>query len=120
MPDTQDELNRDHALNPKLGDYWQDHLCPVAVVVLVTDFYVITIEKKKVADADHWTWDLDSKTHAYTRKEFAFRFTYGYGNTHDFQGHPDPDNIKNKYFADVCPEAHKWIEKELAGCSTAS
>jgi hypothetical protein len=110
----QERTNREHAANPLVGDYWQEHFCPVAVVVLVSPTYVLTIEKKKSVDADHWTWDLTSKPHIYTRKEFLFRFTYGRCDNPNFQGNSNLTDIRNKYYCDVLPEQHKWIERELA------
>lgn len=117
-PEAQDALNREHAKNPKVGDYWSDHFCPVAVVVSVTPYYVITIEKTKSVDPDHWTWDVEAKPNIYTRKEFFYRFTYGRCGNDTFEGTDDPKDIKNRYWADVSPERHKWIEEEL--CSTVS
>jgi hypothetical protein len=114
------DTNLEHAKNPKVGDYWQEMFCPVAVVISVSPFYVLTLEKKKTVDDGHWTWDIEAKPCVYTRKEFVFRFTYGYCGDHEFQGYEDdPENIKNKYYCDVMPEQHKWIEEELA-CLTES
>ena len=114
-------INLEHAKNPKVGDYWSEMVfCPVAVVISVSPFYVMTLEKRKSSvDDEYWTWDMESKPCVYTRKEFMFRFTYGRCSDRNFQGHPDSGNIKNKFFCDVNPEAHKWIEREMA-CLTVS
>lgn len=108
----RDKTNKEHAKEPKVGDYWQEMFCPVAVVIQVGPHFVLTLEKKKDVD-DHWTWDLEAKPCVYTRKEFVFRFMYGHCGNPDFQGDPDPDSIKNKYRCDVLPERHKWITEEL-------
>lgn len=71
----QAELTRAHRLNPTVGDYWEDHFCPVMVVLEVTDTTVTIADKTKKVDSNHWTWDED-KVKTITRDEFAKRPLY--------------------------------------------
>jgi hypothetical protein len=45
--------------NPTKGDYWwEDHLCPVLVVLAVSKSFVTVCCKNKDAGGNKWTWDL--------------------------------------------------------------
>lgn len=48
-----EQYSQEHLHSPKPGDYWQEHLCPILVVVAVTDDAVLVIDKTKDVDADH-------------------------------------------------------------------
>ena len=107
-----------HALNPKVGDFWHEMFYPIAVVLKVETSVLfqdrITIcEKTKSVGGERWTWDL-KKTTQYTGQEFANRFRYGRVGNPDFQA-TDDDNIKNKFWCNVSPEAHTWVKDHLNG-----
>lgn len=59
-----EEAERDHKrLNPSAGDYWwEDHFCPVLVVLEVTGQFRIVCDKTKDAGDNKWTWDLTKPT----------------------------------------------------------
>lgn len=45
--------------NPTKGDYWwEDHFCPVLVVLSVAKDFVTICRKTKDAGDNKWTWDL--------------------------------------------------------------
>ena len=73
--ETQEKWTREHRLNPTVGDYWEDHFCPVMLVLEVTEHYVVVCETKKAEGPKHWTWDL-SKTRILSRDEFAKKPLY--------------------------------------------
>lgn len=71
----QDELSRAHRKNPTVGDYWEDHFCPVMVVLEVTDTTVTICDKDKADGPKHWTWDFDHVT-VLSREEFSKKPLY--------------------------------------------
>jgi hypothetical protein len=68
-------LNAAHRRTPTPGDYWEDHLAPVAVVLAVDEAVVTLCRKTKDVDRDHWTWDL-SQVEKVDRDEFDGLFAY--------------------------------------------
>lgn len=68
-------LDEKHANNPEPGDYWQDHMVGVCVVIAVDDMTVRTCRKKLDCDGG-WTFDYN---HQYleTREEFRKWLSYG-------------------------------------------
>ncbi len=54
-------LNHKHAMYPERGYYWSEMLCPVLVVLKVTDTQVVFCKTKKPVGKDYWTWDLSKK-----------------------------------------------------------
>ncbi len=103
-------LNLKHAAAPLIGDYWNEMFTPIGVVVDVTEFTVVLCESQKLV-GDGWSWDL-SKLKAYSRKEFVNRFRYGRIGNADFEAGDDMSDIKNKFWCDVSPEAHKEVRVE--------
>jgi hypothetical protein len=55
----QENLNESHSSNPQAGDYWNDRLTPVCVVLYVAENWVLFYHKHKAVDAQHWEWDRD-------------------------------------------------------------
>lgn len=105
------ELNVHHAMNPKVGDYWQESMSPVCVVVDVKDDHV-TVCDSTVSNGDNtWSWNLDALT-SYTRKQFCNRYRYGRVGNKSFEA-DDTDNIKNKFWCDVMPEKMKEVRDEI-------
>ena len=103
------ERNLKHALNPQIGDYWNECFAPVCVVVDVSEFAVTVVDGTKVVDNRKWTFDIE-KTTTYTRKEFVDRFRYGRIGNDNFKA-TDADDIKNKFWCDVFPKQHKWVRE---------
>ena len=73
MPD--DKVNEKHATSPEVGDYWHEMLCGIQVVLAVKDDSV-TVCRKKITDADGWSWDY-SKIEKVSRADFAKYPRYG-------------------------------------------
>jgi hypothetical protein len=91
-----DEANKSAFDNPKAGDYWSEHFCPVLVVLeACSDGTYIICDKKKTVDIHHWTWDLD-QTRQVNKSHFN-RLKYG-----SIEG----------FWADVDPEGHMWAVDE--------
>lgn len=93
MPDTTDAR-----LDPLPGDYWEDHMVPVAVVLAVTPHMVTLCTERRDVPPNHWTWDLN-KTMNVTRERFETWFAY--------------DTIPGTW-ASVHREAHKSFAREYA------
>lgn len=66
----------DARLNPRPGDYWEDHLVPTAVVLAVTPDIVTLCTERKDVSPNRWTWDLE-KTMNVERHRFKTWFDYG-------------------------------------------
>lgn len=88
----QKKLNKYHAENPQPGDYWEEHLVGVCVVLEVTDQRVVYCPAKRPIGDLHWTWDLGT-TSSKSREEFDGWLAYG-----SIHG----------YWADVHPREHEW------------
>lgn len=99
--------DREHLINPQIGDYWQEMYCPVAVVVDATDFCVVVCETTRSTSEHTWTWDL-SELKIYTRKEFRYRWTYGRIGNENFSGNSEKE-IDNQCWCHVLPRAHEWV-----------
>ena len=63
--------------NPQSGDYWNEMLVPVCVVVAVHEWpqRVTIIDKTVPVDSEHWTWDLASMR-TITQKAFEQKTAY--------------------------------------------
>lgn len=83
-------INYDHKVNPKVGDYWHDHLCPICLITSVTNTHVTIIEDVD-RDVEGWMWDF-AKRKTVTREVFK--------DMHRYATIPG-------YWADVIPERHK-------------
>ena len=92
------ELNKKHVNNPRVGDYWQEMLCPILLVLGVSkkEKTVTIVKEKTEIDANYWTWDLD-KFENLKLEEFKKYLLY---NT------DDPD-LKTETWADVMPKADR-------------
>ena len=89
------ELNRKHASEPKIGDYWHEMLCGILVVLNVKPDKVFVC-KEKINDKDGWYWDY-SKIETMKRDEFAKYVRF--------------DSIDG-YWCDVVPERMKYAVEE--------
>jgi len=67
--------NLEHRDNPRPGDYWEDHLCPVCVVLDASRFAISYCRKTKDVGSDRWAWDL-SAIETMTPKDFKVWLTY--------------------------------------------
>lgn len=105
--DAQHEKNLAHALDPKRGDYWQEMLTPICVVIDVSKFTVVVCDKV-VRGKGGWMWDFSSPFTVYTRKDFSNRYRYGAAGNDAFESTNDDTDIKNHFWCDVRPEAHLW------------
>lgn len=73
-----DELqakNERHLAAPEVGDYWEDHLVGVCVVLAVNGEEITVCRKKKDVDMAHWAWDL-AATETLDREAFAAWLRY--------------------------------------------
>jgi hypothetical protein len=94
MNNERDALNRRCARNPEPGDYWQEMLMPICVVLAVTGDKVDLCKTiKQTRGGTAWTWDLAQRQEM-TRAEFDEWLSY--------------DSIDG-YWADVSPQAHEWV-----------
>ena len=109
-----DKHDKEHAKNPKVGDYWHDMFSPVAVVVEVSKHSLVICRTTKQMEDETWTWNLE-KLEPVLRKDFEHLFQYGRIDNKSFTGTADKDHISNKYWADVIPTAHKWVKECLDG-----
>lgn len=105
------ELNLKHALDPEVGDYWQEMFMPICVVVDATQFSVTVCDKTKSVGENRWTWDI-SKLEVYSREDFGNRYRYGNCSAEAFKA-TDTDDIKNRFWCNVAPGAHKWVREAL-------
>jgi hypothetical protein len=63
--------------NPTKGDYWwEDHFCPVLVVLAVAKDFVTVCRKTKDVGDNKWTWDL-TKPEILNRADFVEKLEYG-------------------------------------------
>lgn len=60
---------------------------------------------------DRWTWDL-SRLKVYTRKEFAYRWTYGRLKVESYAGGGGTMELDDKCWCRVIPRAHPWVRYE--------
>lgn len=104
--------NLQHVKHPQVGDYWQEHMVPIAVIVSVDDFHVTTCEKLIDHPEGGRTFDF-SRLNSFTREQFYKRsFRYGSINNEDFQATDDEQVFGNKFWCDVVPAKYKtWMEK---------
>ena len=93
----QRELDQYHAAHPQEGDFWQEMLCGILVVLKATHVSVTFCQAKKQLPDDKWTWDL-TKVDTLTRGEFRRKLQYS--------------SMPDKTWCSVCPQAHSWaVEK---------
>ena len=97
--DKQDAVNKEHRLHPKPGDYWEEHLCGVLVVLDVTDELVTICQHRKDMPKNRWTWDLD-RFEELTRTEFEQKLLY--------KGSKPGSVTYGKTWAHCHPGAHGW------------
>jgi hypothetical protein len=94
--DEQKKLNRIHILDPEVGDYWNEMLTPICVVLGRRPDAVLICETTKPTGPDHWTWDL-SRVQWLELGEFAAKLTYGGGG-----------DLRDTTWCNVRPKAHAW------------
>jgi len=73
----------------------------VCVVAIVIKHQVGVCKAKKPVDSGSWTWDLSVPLEFMTKEMFAKWLSY------------NSPSLKDKYWAVVHPEAHKWILDEI-------
>jgi len=56
--DRDKKVMRVYAENPEPGDYWNECLSPICVVIEVAGENIRVCRKTMPVDDDHWTWDL--------------------------------------------------------------
>ena len=97
--EAQNKLNCDHADNPRIGDFWQDHFMPIAVILgrPTPETVLLCEETKRHPNRKHLTWDL-TKVKVEKVADFAKRMRY--------------DSIPDKCWADVDPEAMPEVRDE--------
>jgi hypothetical protein len=93
------KLDDAHARDPKAGDYWSEFLCPIAVVLAVTDEVVTICREKQEFPGNLWSWQLQT-TQTMTRQEFNAWLRYG--------GHSP---VADKTWANCHPNAHQWARE---------
>ena len=94
----REKMDKEHASNPKPGDYWHECYSPVCVVLAVAAGVVIYCDTPKETD-NGWTWDLEGKRQAKSIQDFYKWLEY--------------DTIPNRFWASCCPQAHMWVLNEL-------
>ena len=96
------ELNTKHLMSPQVGDYWQEMLNAILLVLKVNkkEKLVTIVRDKSKLKENYWTWNLE-KCEVLTFEEFKEYLTY---NT----------NRENTW-ADVVPKAdrHEIFVKEF-------
>ena len=73
--DEQVALDIKHSKDPQPGDYWEDHMCGVLIVVAVSHGMVIFFDERIDVPPDHWQFD-ESKPKALTVADFTKRLQY--------------------------------------------
>lgn len=68
-------LDIKHSKDPKAGDYWEDHFCPVLIVVGVMHGIVVFFDKTVDVDSEHWKFD-ESKPNSLALPEFTKKLRY--------------------------------------------
>ena len=99
-PENQEKLNNMYLRNPTPGDYWEEMMCPVCVVIDASEFSVTICEKRKDVDGGKfWTWDISELT---TLSPYDFRKKLLY----------PTENLKHKTWCDVHPGKHiEFVEE---------
>ena len=97
--EAQNRLNCDHADNPRIGDFWQEHFMPIAVVLgrPTPETVLVCQETKRHPDRKSLTWDL-AKCQVMQVSEFSKMVRYS--------------GIPDKCWADVDPEAMPQVREE--------
>ena len=63
--------------NPTKGDYWwEDHFCPVLVVLAVAKDFVTVCRKTKDVGGNKWTWEL-TQPEIMSRADFVKKLEHG-------------------------------------------
>jgi len=71
----RESQNLEHRDNQRPGDYWEDHLAPVCVVLDASKFAISYCRTTARVDANHWAWDI-SAIETMTPKQFKIFLTY--------------------------------------------
>ena len=71
------KTNIKHANNPQVGDYWQEMLQPILLVLKTNKRKkeVTFVQEKVELDTNYWTWDLE-KPEVLSFKEFKDKLIY--------------------------------------------
>ena len=72
----QRALDEKHAYDPQPGDYWQEMLCGICIVLERKRSKVVICKEKKDVEPGYWTWDL-SKTEKMKLEDFRNWLSYG-------------------------------------------
>lgn len=73
--DKQQELNRQHLLNPQEGDYWHEMSCPYFIIAAVDEDGVLVFDTTYEVDKGHFSFRSD-KIKYMTREELRKSLTY--------------------------------------------
>ena len=93
------DLDECRAHNPTVGDYWNEMLCPVLVVVKVTPTEVGYIDRRVDNEDGTWSWDTRPENlKQVTRQEFVELLSY---------------KTQPGFYATCFGERHKWIVDEI-------
>lgn len=93
------ELNSKHLKNPQVGDYWQEMLNPILLVLSVNNKNkIVTIVREKMElKSNYWTWNLE-KSEKLSFEEFKEYLSY------------KTESLKDKTWCDVWPKADRHID----------
>ena len=87
--DKQQELNEQHVKKPRVGDFWHEMFFPYFLVVEVTKYGLIVLDKTKEVDEHHYTFD-ETKPRVMTKQELRNAVTY--------------TTMRDKFVANVIPK----------------
>ena len=96
-----EELNNDHANNPRAGDYWSEMFAPILVVIGRTEAGNVIICKETKSTGIHRQriWDLE-KIETMSVEDFSKYLHY------------DSDRMKHKCWCDCDPESMMGVRDE--------
>jgi hypothetical protein len=85
----QEQLNREHAKNPQVGDFWHEIFSPYFLVVEITKYGIIVLDKTRPVDKDHYIFD-ETKPRVMTLDDLYKMVTY--------------ETMRDKFVADCRPK----------------
>ena len=88
-----------HAYNPRIGDYWQEMLVGIVVIVGRPSAEEVLVCREKIDHGDSWSWDL-SKCKVEKVADFVRRLRY------------NKDDANSKFWCHCWPERMTWVEAE--------
>jgi hypothetical protein len=88
--------DREHLIDPEVGDYWNEMFTPICVVLGRVGDSVVICRTTKDVGPDHWTWDT---TRIETKTLAEFR---------DWLSYKGDGPLREQAWASVVPGAHAW------------